>query len=211
MKCSLTRKRCQLEIGRWWWRVWAEKAIIIVILFGQRNNGSSGKPTVNLLLTELWRPWAIISHMLPYNIFILSTRKKESKWPTPTYRKILLWFRYITAFGSNPPSFSFIFPISCWTHLRAKIIRARECRSHLEWKFLPSNWFSRASNLNSEFLEAKAERNWLIETPCWRSHQGTRNSRRFLLRCRVCHCTICRLLASVCPPPGFTVIKQNAC
>lgn len=40
-----------------------------------------------------------------------------------------------------------------------------------------------------------------MEHPCCKSHQGTRNSRRFLFRKNACHCTIRKFGTCVFPPP----------
>lgn len=83
----LTRNRCKLWIASCclYWTVWAQEhsGLIIVLCYG--HNCSSSKTTMNLLLTELWWPWATISHMLSHNVLILTTSKEESKWPASAW------------------------------------------------------------------------------------------------------------------------------
>lgn len=117
---------------------------------------------------------------------------------------------FLCTFKCNPhffPSLWYTWSICWWSRCRARAIwSVSQCISQ-EWISM-LKCGNNKPYLNSAFLEAKADRNWLIETPCWRSHQGTRNSSLFFLRCRACHCTICRLLARVRPPPAFTNSKQ---
>lgn len=57
-------------------------------------------------------------------------------------------------------------------------------------------------HLKSAFFAANADRNWLMEHPCCKSHHGTKNSRRFRFRKHACHCTIRKFGNFVLPPPG---------
>lgn len=53
------------------------------------------------------------------------------------------------------------------------------------------------------------DKNWLMEIPSCKSHQGTKNSSWLCFLLHTCHCNILRLLGTVNPPPTFNSAIQS--
>lgn len=86
--------------------------------------------------------------------------------------------------------------------LRLKIMTQWVAKSHFEtWNALNN---LTATDLKSEFDIAKMDKNWFMDIPTCRSHQGIRNSSLLFFFLQACHCIIRRLLGTVSPPPAIS-------
>lgn len=91
--------------------------------------------------------------------------------------------------------------------LRLKIMTqwgSSSCKISL-WNWKCTQQIYTASNLKSAFDIAKMDKNWFIDIPTCRSHQGIRNSSLLFFFLQACHCIIRRLLGTVSPPPAISL------